>query len=527
MKKIAMVFLLVCSVILGRTAYDIEDLDIVADIQTDGSINIQERILYDIDDVDEIFYNIDALGYGNLKNLEIYYEDKIDDNFKKAIPSTYLERGNYTVAEKNGLHKIKLYAPARNEQKEFIFKYTLTDGVKVFKDIAQLNKKMVGKAWDEPIKHIKITINLPREVSKDEIYAFGHGPLHGNVEIVNGKQVVYSIDNYYPGKFLETNLLFPTSVIDEITPNKIIAKDVLDKILKIEKKLADKVNRTRQKAIAQFRIGQLIFSFGITWWLGVVAYIYMRNSRRHRIKNDYGEYFGELPDDYSPAMAGILVSRKNYPGAKELFASILDLVRKKYLKLIEENGKIILESTGADIEILKNYEKFLYRWYIGGLGDGQRVVLEDINRAIKNRSSAHIYNSNFERWQTMVYTDMLSQNLRNDKRDKISTTIGILTGIVFFMGGMPLSEYFHNEAFSIWVILGLVLLPYTMSRKRYSFEKEEAYVRWEAFKNFVSDYSDLEEARLAPIKLWEDYFVYAVALGAAEKVAKGYEKIMI
>lgn len=527
MRKIAMVFFLVSGVIFGMTAYDIEKLDIVTDIQTNGSIKIQEKILYNIDDVDGIFYNIDTLGYGKLKDLEIYYKDKVDDNFKKAIPSTYLERGNYTVAERNGFYKIKLYAPARKEQKEFIFKYTLTDGIKVFKDIAQLKKKMVGMAWDEPIKHIKIIINLPREVSKDEIYAFGHGPLHGNVEVINGKQVIYSIDNYYPGKFLETNLLFPTRVINEITPNKIISKDVLDKILKIEKKLAEKVNITKQKAMTQLRIGKLLFGIGIIWWIGVVIYIYIRNSRRHRIKNEYEEYFREIPDDYSPAMAGLLVSRKNYPSSRELIASILDLVRKNKLKLIEENGKIILESTGEDVETLRNYEKFLYRWYITGLGDGKKVVLEDINKAIKNKSSAHIYNYNFEKWQTMVYTDMLSQNLRNDKKDKVSTVIGVITGIIFFIIGMPLNEYFNNEIFIIWVVLGVALFPYILSRRRYSFEKEEAYMRWEAFKNFVANYSDLEEAKLASVKLWEDYFVYAVALGIAEKVAKGYEKIMI
>lgn len=526
MKKIAMVFFLVCSVVFARAAYDIENLNIVANIQSDGSINIQERILYDIDDINGIFYNIDALGYGHLKNLEIYYEDKVDDNFQKAIPSTYLERGNYTVAEKDGLYKIKLYAPARNEQKEFIFKYTLTDGINVYKDIAQLNRKMVGKAWDEPIKHIKITINLPKAVPKNEIYAFGHGPLHGNIDIVSGKQIVYTIDNYYPGKFLETNLLFPTSVVDKISPSKIIDKNALPQILQMEKKLAEKANLTRKKAIVQMRMGKIVFALGVIWWLGVVIYVYIKNSKKYKVKNEYGEYFRELPDDYSPAIAGTLVARKNYPGSRELFASILDLIRKKQLKLVEENGKTILEATGENIDTLKDYEKFLFKWYVNGLGDGKKVVLEDINSYIANKSSAQIYNSNYERWQTMIYTDMLSKNLKNDKRDTFSSAVGILTGIGFFMGGMPLMDYFHSGIFLGWVIMGFVLFPYTLSRRRYSLEKEEACSRWEAFKKFLVDYSNLEEAKLASIKLWEHYFVYAVALGVAQKVAKGYEKIM-
>ena len=139
---------------------------------------------------------------------------------------------------------------------------------------------------------------------------------------------------------------------------------------------------------------------------------------------------------------------------------------------------------------------------------------------------AREFNSNYERWQTMVYTAMLSKNLRNDKRDKFSTVLGMVTGLGFFMGGMPLSAYFNTPIFVVLVILGFLLLPYTLSRKRFSLEKEKAYARWKAFKKFLVDYSNLEEAKLASIQVWEHYFVYAVALGVADKVAKGYKKIM-
>lgn len=44
MKKIALIFILLCTVIFGRTAYRIETLDITADIQKDGSMNVEERV---------------------------------------------------------------------------------------------------------------------------------------------------------------------------------------------------------------------------------------------------------------------------------------------------------------------------------------------------------------------------------------------------------------------------------------------------------------------------------------------------
>ena len=102
-----------------------------------------------------------------------------------------------------------------------------------------------------------------------------------------------------------------------------------------------------------------------------------------------------------------------------------------------------------------------------------------------------------------------------DKRDKFSTSLGIFTGIAYFIGGGMLVVYFQSELFILMILLGFILLPYTFSRKRASLEKEKAISRWEAFKKFLVDYSNLEEAKLASIELWEHYFVYAVALGVA------------
>ena len=45
-------------------------------------------------------------------------------------------------------------------------------------------------------------------------------------------------------------------------------------------------------------------------------------------------------------------------------------------------------------------------------------------------------------------------------------------------------------------------------------------------QNFLSDYSQLEEAKITSIHLWEQYFVYAIALGVSDKVVKAYSKAL-
>lgn len=522
-KKILVLSLLLFTTIFGRTAYEIESLDIVANIERDGSLEVEERVVYDIGKINGILYNIDALGYGKFSDLQIFYED--DGEFKQARNNTAPSEGNFTVSVDDGLYQIKLYAPSQNERKEFIFRYNLTRGVTVYRDIAQLNRKMVGKDWQNSIGNISVTVNLPENVKKDDIYAFGHGPLTGNIEILDGKSVRYTLNDYRPGEFLEVNLLFPKNILTSFNPLLMKNKSALKEILDMEGKLAKEANDARKRAIIGFYLGRVVLVLAVAWWLFLVVFIYLKNSKRYKVENEYGEYFRELPDDYSPSIAGTLVSRNLYPSGRELFAMLLDLVRKGHLKL-EEGEKtttLILQESGKP---LSEEEKFILNWYIRELGDGEKIILESVEASIKGRGGAKEFNRNYERWRTIVYSDMLEKNLKMDKRDKFSTSLGIFTGIAYFIGGGMLVVYFQSELFILMILLGFILLPYTFSRKRASLEKEKTISRWEAFKKFLVDYSNLEEAKLASIELWEHYFVYAVALGVAEKVAKGYSKIM-
>lgn len=118
--------------------------------------------------------------------------------------------------------------------------------------------------------------------------------------------------------------------------------------------------------------------------VGIFINLYIqKNSKRYKVENEYGEYFRELPDDYSPAVAGTLLSKRLYPESRELFATLLDLVRKGYLELEESENRTTLVLQEKDGNSLTEEEKFILNWYIRELGDGSRVTLEDIEEIVK------------------------------------------------------------------------------------------------------------------------------------------------
>lgn len=526
LEKIVIIFVIFISMVssaFSSASYRIDDLRIRAEIKKDGSVLVTEQVLYSADKINGILYNVDAKGYGELKNLNVFYEE--NGKFIPAVKQRGSQRGSYTVSEDDGLYKIKLYYPLRNEREYFAVRYILPQGVTVYKDTAQFNRKMVGENWEKSIRNVQVIVELPEEISKEKIYAFGHGPLTGNVEILNGREIKYTLENYYPGEFLETNILFPKELVSEINKKYIKNKNAFSEIMKMEKNFAEEANRERDRAVKIMGLKWAVFVAAACWVIFAGTFIYLKNGKRYKVKVPYGEYFRELPDDYTPAVAGAVVSRTAIK-PEHLFATVMDLVRKDFLELIEERNQTILRRTDErDFTSLKPYEKYVLDWYINDMGDGMEVVLENVEKYISGSRNAKKFYSKYQVWYKGVADDLKSLGIIKAKTKKIPMFLGIFTGFLMFPGGVFMAQFFGEPKFMIFTFGAIPFIIFSGSKRKLSLEAEEAYARWSAFKKFLVDYSNLEEAKTASIHIWEHYFVYAVALGVAEKVARAYKKI--
>lgn len=524
-KILVVIFISFISIsIYGKPSYRVDNLRIEAYINPDGSVDVNELVQYNAYNINGILYNIDYKGYGDLKNLRVFYEK--DSEFIPAINNNSQRRGTYSLKDSDDLRKIKLYYPMRNTKKWFLFQYTLSQGVTVYNDIAQFNRKMVGRGWQTGIKNVQVKIILPKNVKKEDIKAFGHGPLTGNVDIISGREIFYTLKGYYPGEFVETNVLFPKSLISNIKPSLVKNEDGYEKIIKMENKLADKADRKRKFAQMRGTIGNIVFFLWGGWIIFVVGLNYVKNRKKYKVENEYGEYFREAPDDFSPAVGGSIAYR--YVSPNQLLATVMDLVRRDIFEMIEdkENNKTILRKNSYDEKVLKNYEKFVVDWYIDEIGNGIEVSMEEIEENIRDRKNAIKFGRNYEKWESMVEKDLKKVGFEKEPVKKLPKALGMITAFLSMPLGPFLAAYFDNGKFIIFTFVAFAMLNFTIStRGKYTLEAEKLRAKWLAFKKFLVDYSNLEEAKLASIYIWEHYFVYAIALGVAEEVAKGYQKI--
>ena len=521
-KNILRIFLFfLISIVSFAASFRIEKLDIEANLQKDGSMVVSEAVTYDIDEINGVYFDIDAKGFGELQYIQVF-EDDSTGGFKEVDSS------NYEVSVSDELYRIKLYSKNHNNRRTFKFVYKLPEAITVYDDVAQFNRKMVGKEWQQGINYITAKVIIPVSASYDNsnILVFGHGPLTGEVD-KEGNTVVYRLNNYYPGDFLEAHILMEPEIFSEYNKSKIVHKDMKQKLLDMEAKLADEANAERDKAIRQqeminkvFEKPGLIFGVLSSIWGALMYYIHVIFKRKNKVKNSVGKYLRELPDNSSPALVGGFMT--NSINDNEILATIVDLVRRKVLTLENSDKNSIIILTGST-ENLSAQEKAIVDIYINDFGDGKSLDLKSFGFFQKVPMSVA---RKFEKWRAMVQSEMNRKNLTYQGLGCLGVIFFAFFPMIFTFAGLVIGMITGNKMFLLIVVMGIILFVSGAKARYPRKELAEAKDKWQAFKNFLSDYSQLEEAKITSVHLWEQYFVYAVALGVSDKVVKAYKKAL-
>ena len=526
-KNILRIFLfLIISIVTFSATYRISNLNIDADLQKDGSAIVSEAVTYDIGEINGVYFYIDAKGYGGITSLQIFEDNGISNN--NEISFNEVDPSNYEVTENDGVYKIKLYSKNNNNTRVFKFVYTLPDAINVYNDVAQLNRKMVGQDWEKNIDHINVTIKVPvsKNYDNSKILVFGHGPLTGEVTKVENT-VVYKLDDYYSGDFLEAHILMEPEIFSEFNESKIIHENKKQELLDMEKRLADEANAERERAEKMYTFGKYLFALGGVI-LGFIEFLILKTKKSiikgYEREIPFGKYSREIPN-LSPAAVGSIITKKI--DENEILATILDLIRKKMLSLEtigDHNFLTLIGDTNTDK--LTEAEQIILDIYINDFGDGKVLDLDTLKSSLKKLPKG--VEKKFRKWVRIIEKVPSQEGFKDIRLLDFAENNKSLKLIRIPIALIAISSVFLSY-FNLWILILLPLsIPVAFSlfkvlpnKKKYTTERELV-----AFKNFLSDYSQLEEAKIAHIHLWEEYFVYAVALGVSEKVVKAYKKAL-
>lgn len=411
----------------------------------------------------------------------------------------------------------------------FKYKYLIEKAGTKYTDISEINW-VLFKTFSFAVPEVNITVNLPEGDYdlNDDFYVYCYGTSNGNWEKdIENKKVEIKARNLKQNEEVEFRILFPNaaySLINEDSSNCVLNSGVNKKIILDYSEDLVKLDNKRILTASVIYYSSLFVVF-----LTIVFFIiiYIKYDKEYEPKFDL-DHYRELPSPLTPAIMAFMYNFQNSKD-EDLTATIMDLIRRGYLKL-DENAQNIMDKdadfkiirTDKGLEDLKEYESFIVKWFIDGIGNGECVTLKQIEEYPKKYQNAEKFQKNGMDFKKAIKKEASNfdffEDVKNGKAKAMSFVIIPFALFLLFTFLGQSSNLDTTFAAISMVATTFFTFIYIGSIKKRSKNGIEEFAKWNAFKNFLTDFTALEEYTMPSIVIWEHYLVYAISFGIADKV---------
>jgi uncharacterized membrane protein len=468
---------------------------IEAELHSDGSMTV----------VEERTFSFDGRFRGAWEYIYLKHNASIQDvlvseqgeAYRQEPPGTRDIPGIFYVEQHPDHIYIDWSFEAANEQRTFTISYTVENAVLVHRDVAELYYQFIGGEWDERTDYARVVLTLPEGATAEELRVWGHGPLHGNVSKEGANRVVWEIEDLPRRTFLEGRVTFPAQLVPEAA--NLSGREGLPGILAEEEKWAGLANRNRLLARVDVFAGFAILLADTDFLL-----VLRRKALSHP-QAYQGDYYRELPGDYSPAEAGYFV-RLGRTAPEDITATILDLARREHLRLEEyreEKGLILKRShtdyrvhpgEGRDKLAVHEIELFNFLFQQVAQQVGGSVTFKEIEAYARRRrvSTAAFHQG---------WGEKLKQQVQNLGLFGPTVWAGIIAGVALFAGGFIfiMTGFLLITGFVV-TFTGALLLVLTAMLKNLTPTGADHYAKWKAFKRFLLHFSELDRSTIPALE---------------------------
>lgn len=489
-------------------------------VNPNGLLHVNETIKYHFDSsANGVYRDIKLKDNQTIENLHIFVEGAYGEY--QIIPNENTYRIKvYLYTDKTKAHKIN---PESNITIHYI--YDFTHVVKIYKDTGELHYKLWGEEWDTNVHNFKSTIHFPNK-NGIEYWINPHNQI--SEEHWNGNNLVVSSEMVGAGNYLELRSSIPLSEFNETPYAQHINSNGLAEIKKIQQDYENSYNFANN--------GLLIGSLLCVLSLIIPILIYVKFGREPEISYN-GIYEREPPTKDHPVFVNAMesgiaksVGRIDNHGFQ---AAIMDLINRKFISISEEEGvenSALMSIEYDKIQELTPNERMVIN-ILKIFEENGVISLKQMKEDLRSKTTAKRFNDSIEDWKrdfrdTYLPKEELKTYYINDGEVYMKVYAAILSFIggvfVYFSLSSTVENSFNSLILSIIaVIAGIVvfILPGTVGG-RFTPKGFEYHKKWKNFKKFLKDNSLIKEHPPESIVIWNEYLVYATALGVADSVYK-------
>ncbi|WP_040214409.1 DUF2207 domain-containing protein [Clostridium polynesiense] len=508
---------LLCAVslfFLGHTAYAeelvVNEQRIYAEIMNDGSLRVNDDTVFDISG----YYNgmFRDISYDKAKSIKILrVQEAVDPqkpgsemlNYSKVGKAKEGDSEVYTLEDdkKNNI-RVKIFSPSKNTVKGFRVSYELKGAVNKYKDTSEFYWKFIGKNNETPIRRLEIYLRFPNGALKENIKVFGHGPLNGNVKILDDRTALFTVDNLKSNTFVEVRALFPPELLSGVPASN---EEKLSSILQEEQGYTEKANKKIKVNNTFINLSKIAPIAVIIINAFILAFIIYQIR-----KGKYNEYAKEVIniERYNPVLLSFY--SESYAGkiSNVLLAQLLDFVRRGHLtieELKDANDSRFLKTHKE--EQLLPHEEYIMKWFIEDIGDGNGVTLTEIENYSKDNKEEN--SKKAYEWINLIRKEVANLDYRDKGKFKIKATV-LVVEILFYIISI-LSLVLGNVLYGILsLVISIITSISAALMKTRNEEGQIAYENYKFIKDKLKGFDEKEAKELMDnMELGEIYLVYS------------------
>jgi uncharacterized membrane protein len=433
-------------------------------------------------------------------------------------------------SESSGYYaRVVWHHDSTDTERTFTLKYRLWGFTTAYDDVADVLLKVWEDGWDRGVERLSARIHVPGEPLRGDVRAWAHlNDLDVSASLgSDGVSPALTASDIPGGRWVELRSTFPVTALASTSGARVVGVPGIKSILAEEDQLAgygETVHQNRRRGVLG-GIAALLF-MGV---LGLV--IFMRYGKEPRVDYDL-EYETVRPSDLPPAEAGALLS--GVATGKEFSATMFDLVRQGVI--IAEVGEGTADSPvpelelrlGSEAHVLRPFEEPVFRILERVLSSGA-VALSTLPTRVSDDAKEKVLD--YQAFQTEVRELLVNDGLIDTSGSVVAAIVAIVAGALAVVGffsvpallGSQPGGVFMGRSITAGLFVGALLLGSFMgmvpgsSTKRTQRGALEA-ARWNAYRRYLEDITQVEEAPVGSIAVWERVLIDAIALGIADAV---------
>lgn len=541
--------------------FRIENFEINCYVQENGDMKVEENITYNTNEYrNGITRDIELKNKTNTINSAngfVLQSVKVDGiSYQKTNSGKNGDSGVYEYTNSGNTHSLKVYTPFKNNGKTVTYTYLLKDVAVSYQDTAEVFWNFIGSKWDTDILNVGINITLPEEAKNSNIFVFGHGSDNGTFT-KNGNYISLNAKQLKAYQALDARILFSNEAITQ--SNKKVYQKVLQKYINQEEGMSK--NREEKEIIFGLSVNEIGLLLSIVIVVAGII-IYFTNNKKVKIEKQH--YVRDIPSNLEPELLQTIYYGKICNDAFWItFLNLVKLGVYRIEKTVNEVGKETQKIVFVKrVDGLKPHQEKVIST-INEFMNGNSIDLMSLKSKFKRSS-----NSGFSRFKnaltarkeelfgetkkaSMVVKTILNISMAvlillicyiaSINGDDPEMSLGILmffgittivysimfvnvkmnlyTAMFFFVhcGMFQMANLFMLVSEGVqalyipYVLLfGLIQIVYRI--KVYSKEELQLKEQIRGLRNYIKDYSMLEDRGIEHIALWEDYLILAIAL---------------